>query len=107
VPTVFTSRFCNRQFDTPAPPEPTKPELPPLDGISDYNDFKRRLDERRRELGLTILEVDERASFQDGYTSKILNKAHKPRGHFRNIGSETMGRLLDALEVTLTLERWR
>jgi hypothetical protein len=53
-----------------------------------------------------MLAVDEEARFQVGYASKLLSTPLKPGAHYnRNIGSESFGKLLNALRLEAELVR--
>jgi hypothetical protein len=78
----------------------------PRDRISNYGEFRRGLNDRRRELGLSMLAVDGLAWLPLGYASKILSSPLKKGANFnRNIGHESMGKVLHALRLTISLVR--
>jgi hypothetical protein len=66
--------------------------------VRDYPGLRKALDARRRELGLTLLELDHRAGLQDGYSAKLLG----PNGsrHFGEMSFEVMLAAL-GMEVTI------
>lgn len=68
--------------------------------IAGYDGFVRALIARRKALGWTQLELDERAGFQPGYAGK-LEAWQGPQG--RTAGSVTMGLWLAALGVSVVV----
>lgn len=66
--------------------------------VRDYPGLRKALDARRRELGWTMLELDHRAGWQDGYSAKLLG----PNGS-RHFGQMSLEVMLAALGVELVL----
>jgi hypothetical protein len=61
---------------------------------TDYTSLKEVLDQRRRSLRLSMIEVDGRVGWADGYASKIF-------AGVRNLGAQSLGELLQCLGVCL------
>jgi hypothetical protein len=70
--------------------------------IRQYPDLIKTLKERRLELGMSAMELDARAGWQEGYTSKVENWA-KPYG--RGIGPVSLPLWLEALDMSMILVR--
>jgi hypothetical protein len=72
--------------------------------IQSQADFVRALRQRRRELGLTCLELDHRAGFHDGYTSHLEHPERRTgRGSLRLTAMATVW--LQTLGLDLVLVR--
>jgi hypothetical protein len=70
--------------------------MAPEDTADDYESLRRLLDNRRRELRLTMLDVDYRAGWADGYASKAFCGT-------RNFGLRSLGLILQVLRVRIML----
>ena len=70
----------------------------PLGVVTEYAHLRQLIAERRRELGLRQLEVDDLAGVQSGYTGKI-------ECGLRSMGDMSMGALLGALGLHLVVMR--
>lgn len=68
--------------------------------IREYPDLVKTLIERRHELGMSSIELDARAGWQEGYTSKVENFA-KPYG--RGIGPVSLPLWLESLGLAMIL----
>ena len=68
--------------------------------IKDYGGLIEALAERRRDLGMSQVDVDERAGFCDRYMSKVEAWQGK---HGRGLGVLTLPLLLETLGVRLQL----
>lgn len=73
-----------------------------------YDELIAALRARRIELGLTMLELDARIGWPDGYTSKIEAGFKTPgvktkRGNFRALGPATLHEVLRGLDLELTI----
>lgn len=68
--------------------------------VSDYASLVRALTARRKALGMTQLDLDERAGFQDGYAGK-LEIGYRPGG--RTVGAVSLPLWLEALGVRLAV----
>jgi hypothetical protein len=62
------------------------------------SDLRRAIDERRRQLGLTMLELDDAAGTQSGYAAKLLGP-----GRMKNFGHMSLAALLGALGLKLVV----
>jgi hypothetical protein len=77
----------------------------PIDSASSYDEFRRLLNQRRVEHGMTFADLDARSGLADGYSSKILSAPVSAHGRYcRNIGPTAMDCLLGALKVRLRIE---
>jgi hypothetical protein len=77
----------------------------PIDSASSYDEFRRLLNQRRVEHGMTFADLDARSGLADGYSSKILSSPVSAHGRYcRNIGPTAMDCLLASLKVRLRLE---
>ncbi|TPV98121.1 MAG: hypothetical protein USCAAHI_02451 [Beijerinckiaceae bacterium] len=92
--------------------EEFRPDLPPpapapaLLFARDYEGFRALLNDRRIELRLSMLELDALAGLPSGYSSKSLSAPRKKGGCFqRNIGPESMGKILAALSLVIRVEQ--
>jgi hypothetical protein len=61
-------------------------------------DLRRAIDERRRQLGLTMLELDDASGLQSGYTAKLLGPSQ-----IKTFGEMSLEALLGALGLRLIL----
>lgn len=75
--------------------------VPALAVVGTYEELIRALVNHRRELGLTHLQVDDLAGFQDGYTSKIEMGPKKKHG--RGLGRLSLPYLLDTYGLRLAV----
>jgi hypothetical protein len=76
----------------------------PLLTARDYEGFRALLNTRRIELRLNMLQLDELASLPSGYCSKLLSAPRAKGGCYqRNIGPESMGKILAALSVEISI----
>lgn len=64
----------------------------------DYEGFRRLLDARRKVLRMSMLELDHLANMPSGYSAKLLCGNHP-----KNIGPDSMGKLLAALSVEIAI----
>lgn len=67
--------------------------------IRNYAELKSALNERRIELKMTMLELDELAGLQQGYSGKLFSMAASSR----NFGPISLGNVLKALGVELVI----
>jgi hypothetical protein len=80
-------------------------ETPAPEYIETYDQLRDALNHRRVELGLTMLEVDERAGLSSGHASKLLVPPSKQMSLcYRNIGPVSLPLVLGALKVRIRLE---
>ena len=61
-----------------------------------YAELRKLVDQRRQQLRLKMWEVDVDAGLQDGYFAKIICG-------LRNFGPDTLGKILEALDVEIVL----
>ncbi len=64
--------------------------------IRDYDELRQALDARRRLMGLTLLQLDERSGVQSGYSAKLI-------AGMRHLGTMSLPSILGALELDLML----
>jgi hypothetical protein len=77
----------------------------PIDSASSYDEFRRLLNQRRVEHGMTFADLDARSGLADGYSSKILSSPITAHGRYhRNIGPLAFDCILSSLKVRLRLE---
>lgn len=69
----------------------------------DYEGFRALLNDRRKELKLSMEQLDALAGFSDRYAAKLITAKYKKHDQQRNIGPESMGKLLRALGVEIAL----
>ncbi len=68
--------------------------------IREYPDLVKTLVERRHELGMSAMELDARAGWQEGYTSKLENW---DKSYGRSIGRMLLPVWLEALDMHIIL----
>lgn len=61
-----------------------------------YEQLTKALDGRRRQLGMTMLELDDKSGMQDGYSAKLFC-------HRRHLGPLSLPLMLQTLGVELLL----
>ncbi|MGB6327142.1 MAG: hypothetical protein WBG11_15580 [Methylocella sp.] len=75
-------------------------QKPPMDRemqtAADYTELRKLLDARRRELGMTMCELDYVSGVQEGYSAKLFCG-------MRNLGWLSTGLILQALRVKIAL----
>jgi hypothetical protein len=62
-----------------------------------YSDLIRAIDERRRDLGIPLLELDEISGVQEGYSAKIMCLQ-------KTLGPLTFGLVMAALNLEITVQ---
>ncbi|MFO1102494.1 MAG: hypothetical protein U1E20_06295 [Methylocystis sp.] len=72
--------------------------MEPYTIVRTTTDLRRAIDERRREIGLTMLELDDAAGVQSGYSSKLLGP-----GRMKCFGEMSLKSLLGALGLKLVV----
>ncbi len=75
--------------------------MPTAVTISDYASLRRALDARRRELGLTMVELDAVAGLAERYVPKLLGP-----GEVKRLGECSLSALLGALGGRLVATRY-
>ncbi|MGA9214966.1 MAG: hypothetical protein WBD78_07360 [Methylocella sp.] len=65
---------------------------------ADYTELRKLLDARRRELGMTMCELDYVSGVQEGYSGKIFGPTQ-----VRCFGPVSLGLILQALKVKIAL----
>lgn len=68
--------------------------------VGDYAGLVRLFERRRRELGLTCIDMDYLAGLQEGYTSKI---EQFPNRHSRTLGFVSLPNMLRVLGLRLAV----
>ncbi|MGN7770764.1 hypothetical protein [Phyllobacterium sp. 22552] len=68
--------------------------------IREYPDLVKTLIQRRHELGMSSMELDARAGWQEGYTSKLENWE---KDYGRSIGKMLLPVWLEALDISMIL----
>ena len=76
--------------------QPSMPDRESLFVAVDYRGLMGALGERKKELGLTNLELDELGGLAGGYTSKLFCGS-------KRLGLETLGKLLTALNAKVVV----
>jgi len=72
--------------------------------IRTYEELIAALRDRRKEMGISQIEMDERIGWPEGYTSKVESPMRDPsrgRGNFRVLGPKSLPELLQALGLEL------
>jgi hypothetical protein len=64
--------------------------------VRDYDGLTRALDQRRRELGLRMADLDQRSGVADGYSAKLICG-------MRRFGEMSLPAILGALECDLVV----
>jgi predicted transcriptional regulator len=70
--------------------------------IREYPDIVKTLVERRLELGMSAMELDARAGWQEGYTSKLENW---DKNYGRSFGRVLLPVWLEALDMSMIFVR--
>lgn len=65
--------------------------------IAEFSDIRRVLDQRRKQLGLTMLELDYVSGVQEGYSSKVL-------AGIKGLGHISFPNLFQALKVEMIIQ---
>ncbi len=78
--------------------EPDKRVVEPLAVVRDYDGLRAAVATRRKELGLTQLDLDDAAGLQTGYASKL-------EAGIKNYGPMSLTSTLDALGLELAVIR--
>jgi len=68
-----------------------------------YADLMLAIDARRRELGMTMLELDARSGLPLGYSGKLFTDPTKANA--KTLGRMSLGLILQALDVEMVLVR--
>jgi hypothetical protein len=98
--TATPTAYSHDRFKAPPPPSSApEPEPAPVIRVArNYDEYRRALDDRRTELGLSMLDLDHCGSMPSGYSSKILTSSR-----MRDIGPGSFGKLLDGLDLEIHL----
>lgn len=68
-----------------------------------YEGFRSLLNGRRKELRMSMEELDSLAGFPDGYAAKLLTANYKKNNQQRNLGPDSFGKMLAGLGVVIAL----
>lgn len=76
------------------------PDATPIGIVREYKDLIAALDRQRRRRGMTMLDLDARAGFYEGYSSHLF--AWRSR-HGKTLGAVSLPLVLEALGVGLVV----